>query len=76
MLNTHENSTGKRGFEYFPMSSITGTLGNIISNFLRNSQIDFQSGLYQFEIPPARKESSFFFFHILASICCHLSVLS
>jgi hypothetical protein len=35
---------GGASFEYIPRSSIAGSSGRSISNFLRNLQIDFQSG--------------------------------
>jgi hypothetical protein len=38
---------------YIPKSHIAGTSGRSISNFLRNLQVDFQSGCTQFAIPPS-----------------------
>ena len=35
---------GRASFRYIPKSSIAGSSGRDISNFLRNLQIDFQSG--------------------------------
>jgi hypothetical protein len=35
---------GGASFEYMPKSGIAGSSGRSVSNFLRNLQIDFQSG--------------------------------
>jgi hypothetical protein len=40
---------------YMPKSSISGSLGSIMFNFLKNCQTDFQSA-----IPPAMEECSSF----------------
>jgi hypothetical protein len=41
-------------FGYMPRSGIAGSSGNTMSNFLRNFQIDFQSGCkISLTIPPA-----------------------
>ena len=43
---------------YMPRSGIAGSSGKTISNFLKNCQIDFRSGLYKFALPPAIEECS------------------
>jgi hypothetical protein len=35
---------GEASFEYMPRSGIAGSSGRTISNFLRNCQVNFQSG--------------------------------
>jgi hypothetical protein len=40
---------GGASFGYIPKSGIAGTSGKYISNFLRNLQIDFQSGCTSFQ---------------------------
>jgi len=37
-------------FVYMPKSDIAGSLGRSVSNFLRNLQIDFQSGCTSFQL--------------------------
>jgi hypothetical protein len=45
---------GGASFGYIPESGIAGSPGRSTSSFLRNLQIDFQSGIdFQFAIPPA-----------------------
>jgi hypothetical protein len=52
---------------YMPKSGIAESSGNTMSDFLRNYQTDFQSGLYQLAIPPAMEECSSFFTSLSAS---------
>ena len=40
---------GGASFGYIPKNGISGSLGTSISNFLRNLQIDFQSGCTSFQ---------------------------
>jgi len=47
-------------FGDMPRSSIAGSSGNIMSNFLRNNQTDFSEWLYQLAIPPTVEECSYF----------------
>jgi hypothetical protein len=46
-------------FGYIPKNGIAGSLGISISNFLRNLQIDFQSGCTSFQSPILEEFSSF-----------------
>jgi hypothetical protein len=62
---------GGVAFEYMPRSSIAGSSGSSISNFLRNHQIDFQSDCSFCN--PISNRGVFLFLHILARICYHLS---
>jgi hypothetical protein len=64
---------GGASFGYMPRSGIAGSWGSTISNFLGNSQIDFQSGCISSQ--PLHHSRSLPVLHILTSICCHLSFL-
>jgi hypothetical protein len=61
-------------FGYMPSSGIAVSSDSTMSNFLRNSQTDFQSGVPACN--PTNNGGVFLFFHILTSICCHLSFWS
>jgi hypothetical protein len=56
---------------YMPRSSIAAYRGRIIPNFLRNYQIDLQTG-YTICTPTSNGEV-LPMLHILTSMCCHLS---
>jgi hypothetical protein len=47
-------------FGYMPSSSIPGSSGSNMSNFLWNHQTDFQSGCTRLAIPPAMEHYSSF----------------
>ena len=53
-------------FGYILKSGLPGSSSRSIFSFLRNLQIDFQSGCNSFVIPPAMVECSFL--HILANM--------
>ena len=59
---------------YMPRRGIARSSRSTMSNFLRNSQTDFQSVVP--DCNPTSKGEVFLFLHILASICCHLSFWS
>jgi hypothetical protein len=54
---------------YMPRRGIAVSSSSTMSNFLRNHQTDFQSGCTSLQ----SYQQVFLFFHIFASICCHLS---
>ena len=56
---------------YMPRRGIAGSSGSTMSNFLKNSQTDFQSVVQA--CSPTNNGGEFLFLHILASICCHLN---
>ena len=56
---------------YMPRSGIAGSSSSTMSNFLRNHQTDFQSGLQACN--PTKNGGVVLFLHIFASICCHLN---
>ena len=51
---------GGSSFGYIPKSGIAESSGRSISDFQKKIQNDFQSGNYQFAIPPAMEECSSF----------------
>jgi hypothetical protein len=59
---------------YIRRSDIAGSSGSTMSNFLRNHQTDFQSGCTSLQSHQLWRRV-FLFLHILASICCHLSLI-
>jgi hypothetical protein len=61
---------GGASFGYMPKSGINGSSGRFICNFLRNLQIDFQSG---YPNPQAMKCSSFS--HVLSPVFLILAIL-
>jgi hypothetical protein len=61
---------GGASFGCIPKSDISGSSGRSISNFLKNLQIYFQSGL---PVCNSTKNGGvFLFLHILSNMCCHL----
>jgi hypothetical protein len=62
---------GGASFEYMPKRGIARPSDRSISNFLRNLQIDFKSGVPVCN--PTSKGRVFPFLHFLANMCCHLS---
>ena len=63
---------GGASSEYMPMCGIAGYYGRTMSNFLRNRE----RLISKIIVPACNPTSSggvFLFFHILISICCHLS---
>jgi hypothetical protein len=59
---------------YIPRSGIVGSSGRTMSNSLKNLQTDFQSGCTTFQ--SHQQWRSVPLFHILDSVCYHLSFLS
>ena len=57
-------------FGYMPWNSITGFWGRTIPSFLRNHQLDFQSGCASLQ--SHLQQRSVPFLYILANMCCHL----
>jgi hypothetical protein len=62
---------GGTSFGYMPSSGIVGSSGRIISNFLRNHQIDFQSA--STSLKSHQLWRSVPLSPIFSSIFCHLS---
>jgi len=52
----------------YAQRGIAGSSGSTMFNFLKNSQTDFQNGLYQSAIPPTMEEFSSFSTSLPASV--------
>ena len=62
----------RRSSWYLPRSSIAGSSGSILSNFLKEFPKWFPECLYWLA-NPSSNGGVFLFLHILVTICCHLS---